>query len=361
VMMLQEVEWEACLLEPRRDRAFERDVRRESGIAPPMLAYFASCPWVARSIAAFNEYGMGLVELDFGLADLIGLVVAQDNSCRYCYATQRALLRAQGHPERRIRQIEGDLLAAQLDPRGRAALDFAHRISRCSPSPTAIDRAHLRELGWTQAGIRELALVAAVNVYLNRVATIPALPVQRIERLAQHWILGVASPVLRRLLRARQRRGGEALSPEECQGPYAPLFERLGSTPAARPLRRMLDDAWTSTLLPRRAKGLAFAVVARGLGCALAEREAVRLLAADGTSGDEVERALSHLGASEGDTIEAAIVRFARETIRYRPAQLQRRARDLASRLDVPSFVELIGISSLANAVSRLWIALEAQ
>ena len=103
---LQDVEWEACLLEPRRDPAFERDVRREGGMVPPMLAYFASCPWVARSIATFNEHRIGLVEIDFTLADLIGLVVAQDNSCRYCYATQRALLRVQGHSERRIRQIE---------------------------------------------------------------------------------------------------------------------------------------------------------------------------------------------------------------------------------------------------------------
>jgi AhpD family alkylhydroperoxidase len=132
---LQDVEWEACLLEPRRDRAIERDLRREKKMVPPMLAYFASTPWVARSIATFNEYGIGLVELDFLLADLVGLVVAQDNSCRYCYATQRALLRAQGHSERRIRQIEGDLLAAQLEPRERAALDFTHRISRCSLPP----------------------------------------------------------------------------------------------------------------------------------------------------------------------------------------------------------------------------------
>jgi alkylhydroperoxidase family enzyme len=157
---------------------------------------------VARSIASLNEYRTDLVEIDFLLADLIGLVIAQDNSCRYGYATQRALLRAQGHSERRIHQIEGDLLAAQLAPRERAALDFAHRVSRSSPGPGAAERARLRELGWSEAGIVELALVAAVNVYPNRVATIPALPVPRIERLADHWILGAASPLLRRLVRA---------------------------------------------------------------------------------------------------------------------------------------------------------------
>src|SRR5262245_41681431 len=326
-------------------------------MVPPMLAYFASCPWVARSIATFNEHRIGLVEIDFTLADLIGLVVAQDNSCRYCYATQRALLRVQGHSERRIRQIEADLLAAQLEPRERAGLEFAHRISRCSPRPEGADRARLRALGWREAGIREIAVIAAVNVYLNRIATIPALPVRRVERLSQHWILGAASPILRRIVRSHQRRGGDALAPEQCRGPYAPLVEALRPLPAARAVRQVLDGAFGSTSLSPRARGLVFAVVARGLGCPPAEHEATRLLGADGASAPDVERALAHLGSPTGEPLEAAIVGFARETIRYQPAQLQRRARDLAARLDVPSFVELIGVASLANAVGRLWLA----
>ena len=53
------------------------------------------------------------------------------------------------------------------------------------------------------------------------------------------------------------------------------------------------------------------------------------------------------------------VIPFARETIWYRPAEIQRRARTLLDKLDAAQFVELIGTVSLANAVSRLAIVLD--
>lgn len=358
---LQDVEWETCLLERQRDPTLEQYVRQEMGRIPPMVPYFEVCPWIVRSLMTINQYRVRLVHVSFALADLIGLVVSQDNSCRFCYATQHVLLRAQGLPERRIRQLEDDFAGAQLDRRERAALEFARHISRCSPSPFDADRAKLRDVGWNEEAITELAFVAASHVYFNRVATIPALPVGRIERLSGHWMLGLLAPLIGRRIRARQVRGAREILPLELRsGPYAGLVQSLDGLPAARALRGVLSEAWQSPLLTARAKGLVFAVVARGLGCSPAEGEAKHLLAAGGMSAAEVEEALAHLGSRGLDAVEAVVVLFARETIRPRPAQVQRRARELTAALDHAQLVELIGVTALANAVTRLCLAVDA-
>ena len=51
---------------------------------------------MARSLVDLHsEYGL-LMHLDQDVADLVVLVVSQENSCRYCYAGVRALLWFQG-------------------------------------------------------------------------------------------------------------------------------------------------------------------------------------------------------------------------------------------------------------------------
>jgi hypothetical protein len=40
--ILAQVDWGACLLEPRRDQALESFARSEFGVVPQALAYFAA-------------------------------------------------------------------------------------------------------------------------------------------------------------------------------------------------------------------------------------------------------------------------------------------------------------------------------
>jgi hypothetical protein len=95
-------------------------------------------------------------------------------------------------------------------------------------------------------------------------------------------------------------------------------------------------------------------VVARGLGCPATEAEAGRLLAAEGWEPAEIEAALAHLGSPRLDPNERALLPVARESIRYEPALIQRRARELRETLGVQPFVEFVGTCALANAVCRL-------
>jgi alkylhydroperoxidase family enzyme len=358
---LERVAWESRVLEPRRDPALEAELRKSGGFVAPMVAYLSDCPWLARATGLLNEFSLGLRQLSPEVIDLIGLVVSQDSSCRYCYATQRLLMRAQGYSERRIRALEGSFFAAQREPRERAALEYARRVSRCEPRPGAADRAALRAAGWSDDAIRELALTASFNVFLNRVATLLALPVERLERMSRHWVVSLLSPVaaLRiRALRARALRLPVPPAPRD--GSWSGLVRALDGLRAAAVLGDLLEVAIASPLLPARAKGLAFAAIARGLGCPHGERAALALLEASGFARERAERTLANLGAPELDPVEAAVLPFARETIRYEPARIQRHARELATALPRGAFVELVGVTSLANMVCRLWLALEA-
>ena len=142
-----------------------------------------------------------------------------------------------------------------------------------------------------------------------------------------------------------------------CDADIVGLCE-LDGLPVARVSRETILSAWNSPVLSQRAKGLVFAVVARGLDSKRSEQEARRLLAPLGLDDGDVDEILSHLASPKPDPIEAAIVPFARETIRYRPADIQRRARKLLEQLSVEQFMEFAGVVGLANGICRRSLAL---
>jgi len=348
--MLETIEWEACWLEPRRDAALERALRDEHGVVPPSVAYFSGSPWLASSILALERVERLHVAPELG--DLVALAVAEDNSCRYCYAMQRTMMRLQGFGSARIRELETSRFAGSLPPEECAALELARCISRADPR-AAEEGERLRALGWRADAVAELSFLAAVHVFMNRISTLLALPVARAERVSRLPGLGLAAPLARRFFRRRVRHA-PPLAAAECAGPWAHLVEALAGLPAGRVLRRVLDDACASPALPRPTKLLVFAVVARTLGAEASEREAARLLDECGVAPATLASALRHLHAPELDAVDAAVVPFARETVRYRPAEVQRQARALLPLLGPERLVDLVGVAALANAVCRL-------
>ncbi len=356
----QDIEWEACLLEPAQDSELERELRKKFRFVPPSIPLFAPCPWLARSLVHGSYRKNQLVHTDLALADLIFLAVSQDNSCRYCYGAQRALLRILGFDEERIRRLEASSFTAEGDPRERLVLDFARRISRSNPPPTESDWEALRKTGFSDDAIKEIVYVAARTAGANRVATLPALPLELGEGIEKRWFVKWLRPLAARFIRSRLYGRGEPafLPPEQKTGPFAYVALELDGLPIARTLRETLDAAWSSPILTPRAKALVFAVIARGLGSKRSEREATSLLAPHGLDEGQVEEILSHLASPKLEPIEAAIVPFARETIRFRPADIQRRARKLREELTVEQFLELVGVVGLANETCRMSLAL---
>jgi AhpD family alkylhydroperoxidase len=357
---MREVEWERPpLLEPMPDRELERWAQ-ESGM-PRLypLRFFTRCPWLARSMVRLSN--IELAYLDHEIADLAVLVVSRDNSCRFCYAGARILLRAAGMSGETIESLEGELVSAELDPRQRSGLEFARRLSRSNPPPSRADFEALREAGFTREEILELSFVTAQYVVINRATTLLALSPEPGERLDRAWVVRLLRPLMARLIRKRHvRRAPVSLSEEEKCGPFASEVNGFDGLPAGPTLRAILDEAWASEILTRRAKALAFAVVARGLGAKRVEGEALERLAAEGMDPADAEAVMAHLASPALTPVESALVSFVRETIWYEPAPLQRRARELRGTLSDEELLEAIGLASYANAVCRLSRVLEA-
>src|SRR5262249_24510645 len=148
-------------------------------------------------------------------------MISQDNSCRFCYAAWRALLRFQGYSESRIGCLEENVAAA-LSPSDRAAVDFARRVSRANPIPSRAEWKPLKAAGIEPGAIKELAFLAALNVYYNRLATMLAVPTDSIEEAGKNYPRDLVRPFLGWYARLRRRRGHVAPVPAERRtGPFS--------------------------------------------------------------------------------------------------------------------------------------------
>jgi alkylhydroperoxidase family enzyme len=354
---LAHVGWESCLIAPRRDRALESYARHNTGVPFPALRYFTPVPWLARAIVDLHpEFGL-LMHLDFHQMDILALVVSQENSCRFCYAAVRVLLWAQGMSEARIQHIEQRLSQADLAPKTTAAIAFGRRQSRGGPHGAQGARQILREAGFNDEEMKEVAFVVGVTDFLNRVNTIPAIPSHTLERMPEQFHMRLLRPLIRRIVEKQRCRGRAAPPERPPTHPYSGLVKAYAASPIAAALGRTIEAMWESPILTRRCKLLMFAVIARGLGCRVYATEIEEALQQEGLDEPAIIQVLSHLDAPELDDVERVLVRFARETIWYEPAALQRRARAVRDRLSETQFIESVGVASLANGLCRMGAA----
>ena len=351
---LQQVEWESPLVEPFPDPALQSYVRRRWGLPNPTIAYFSPVPWMARAVVDLHpEYGL-LMHLDQAAADLVVLVVSQENSCRFCYAAVRALLWAQGMSWARIQRMEQDLTRADLAPRTMAAVAFARSQSRSGPAAARAAREALLRAGLEIDEMKEIAFTAALTDFNNRAHTIPAIPAYPIESMPDRLFVRLLRPLLGLIVKWHRYRGQSAALEPVPPYAYGRLVETYAGSPIGALLARTLAEMWASPHLTRRCKLLMIAVIARGLGCELCAPEVSETLRREGLKESTIAHVLTHLDAPELDPIERLLVPFARETIWYEPAPLQRRARMLRDRLSGAQLLEAIGVASLANGLCRM-------
>lgn len=351
---LQNVAWEQALVEPRPDKALEAYARQRFGMPYPVIRYFTSVPWFARAMIDLHpEYGL-LMHLEQRVADLLTLIVSQENSCRFCYAATRTLLRIQGMSEARIQRMEQDLTRADLPPQAVAAVAFGRSQSRSGPPAAREAREALSRAGVGADEMKEIAYAVAIADFSNRASTILALPPYQLEAMPDRLHVRLLRPLINRLLEKGRSRGKATPLERAPSYPYAHIVKAYAGSPIAPVLGRTLEEMWASTLLARRCKLLMLAVVARGLACEVCAREVGNAIREEGLKEATLTQVLTHLDAPELDPIERALVPFARETIWYQPAAIQRRARELRDRLSGPQFVEAVGVVSLANGLCRL-------
>jgi alkylhydroperoxidase family enzyme len=174
------------------------------------------------------------------------------------------------------------------------------------------------------------------------------------ERLPDRLHVRLLRPLFASILASHRSRGRAAPLERAPSYPYGRLVQAFAGSPIAPVLARTLEDMWVSPVLTRRCKVLMFAVIERGLGCSACESEAARTGGEAGLTERALAEVLIHLDAPDLDPVERLLVPFARETIWYEPAPLQRRARALRDGLSSPQFLEAVGVASLANGLCRI-------
>ncbi|MCA0400809.1 MAG: peroxidase-related enzyme [Proteobacteria bacterium] len=142
------------------------------GFVPNVLiAYSHSMAKLETFAAFYNELMLapsGLSKLE---REMIGVVVSAENRCFYCLVAHGAALRSlSGKPELG-EAIAFNYRMAEIEPRQRAMLDFALKVSRASAEITEADREKLREAGFNDADIWDIAATASFYAMSNRMAS----------------------------------------------------------------------------------------------------------------------------------------------------------------------------------------------
>jgi alkylhydroperoxidase family enzyme len=326
------------------------EVKAILGYTPPDFGIFAEAPWVGYALA--RVWAKDFSHNPGALIELAALAVAKENACRYCYGSQRAVIRFLGYRADQLDRLERDLQLTEHSERERAVLTFARLLARSNPRPMAREVEALLGTGFTQVQVAELAWCVTEACFANRVATFLAMaPLTDFEHRPDTLLGRVLRPIYARMMTTRPKPVPEAALYD---GPFAPAVHALAGTWGAHHLAERLRAAFDSPLVSSRAKVLCFAVVAQALGCNPCDLEARRLLAAEGIDEAQASAAIRNLDAPWLDRAEQKIVAWARCTVHYQPLDIQERTRALAAEVGTARTLEAVGITALANSMVRV-------
>lgn len=142
------------------------------GMVPNVLAAYSQNTAQLDVFSKFyNELMFGESELTPLEKEMIAVVVSSVNHCYYCLTAHGAAVREySGDP------VLGELMvmnyrAAELSSRHRAMLDFADKLTRHPDQILEADRQNLRDAGFSDQGIWDIANITGFYNMTNRVAS----------------------------------------------------------------------------------------------------------------------------------------------------------------------------------------------
>jgi uncharacterized peroxidase-related enzyme len=142
------------------------------GMVPHVLQSYAFAP---EKLRAFSGMYNDLMLADSGLTkaerEMIAVAVSSVNKCVYCLTAHGAALRQLTGDPALAETIAMNYRAADLPPRQRAMLDFAVLMTEASHRIEEADRAALRDAGFSDRDIFDIAAVASFFNMSNRMAS----------------------------------------------------------------------------------------------------------------------------------------------------------------------------------------------
>jgi uncharacterized peroxidase-related enzyme len=142
------------------------------GFAPNVFRAHSLRP---RHLLLWNDLYEELMRGESGLTkaqrEMIAVVVSTLNRCHYCIVAHSAALRKLTRDPVLAEQLQTNHAYARVDPKERAMLDFAVKLTKESHRCVESDVDALRKEGWSDEEIMDIAEVAAMFNYTNRLAS----------------------------------------------------------------------------------------------------------------------------------------------------------------------------------------------
>ncbi|MCY4007538.1 MAG: peroxidase-related enzyme [Rhodobacteraceae bacterium] len=142
------------------------------GLLPNVLAAYAfDIDKLNAFTAMYNDLMLG----DSGLSkldrEMIAVVVSSINRCYYCLVAHGAAVRELSSDPELGEKLVMNHRVCKLDQRQRTMLDFAEKMTRESEKISESDRSALRDAGFTDRDIWDIAAVVGFFNMTNRVAS----------------------------------------------------------------------------------------------------------------------------------------------------------------------------------------------
>ena len=142
------------------------------GFVPNVLRVMALRP---DHLLGWNAYYDDLMRGESGLTkaqrEMIAVVVSAQNRCHYCVVSHSAALRKLTGDPTLVDQLATNYRYAPVEPRERAMLDYAVKLTVDSSACSRDDVDALRGAGWSDEDILDIAEVAAMFNFTNRLAS----------------------------------------------------------------------------------------------------------------------------------------------------------------------------------------------
>ena len=161
---------------PEDVRARILAVQEKSGFVPNVFLALAHRPAEFRAFFAYHD---ALMDKPGGLTkaerEMIVVATSGANNCQYCVVAHGAILRVRAKSPLIADQVAVNYRKADITPRQKAMLDFAMQVALASATVGEADLAALREQGFADDDIWDIAAIAAFFALSNRMANVTSM------------------------------------------------------------------------------------------------------------------------------------------------------------------------------------------
>ena len=148
------------------------DVTERIGFLPNVARLLAVTP---RHFVGWWRYLDDLMRGPSGLSktqrEMIAVVISAESHCPYCQAAHAAALRLRTKDAAFVDRLAVNYRHVELDPRDRAMLDFAVKLTKTPDACSQSDLEQLRAVGYSDEDILHIVEVTAIFNYNVRLAT----------------------------------------------------------------------------------------------------------------------------------------------------------------------------------------------